>query len=196
MEVTMYSVVETFTSIQGEGMQVCMPTTFIRLFGCNLSCSFCDEPKHVKANLVKRLSKADIAAVCTTSYVVITGGEPSVNNINPLIEYLQERGHKVGVETNGYNYDNISSADVKTLAPKDELMPDKGQWTEVKILVDGTTNIAHHVAYWGKKDVAVYLQPINHETTVNEANLKLVIKAAIKYDVGISIQLHKLLGVE
>lgn len=35
-------VMEIFSSIQGEGMMIGMPVTFIRLAGCNLRCPWCD----------------------------------------------------------------------------------------------------------------------------------------------------------
>ena len=38
----MMKVVEIFKSIDGEGKRAGLPTTFIRLHGCNLSCSYCD----------------------------------------------------------------------------------------------------------------------------------------------------------
>ncbi|RLA72807.1 MAG: organic radical-activating protein, partial [Epsilonproteobacteria bacterium] len=42
----MLNIVEIFYSIQGEGKFSGYPCTFVRLHGCNLDCSFCDEPLH------------------------------------------------------------------------------------------------------------------------------------------------------
>lgn len=37
-----YKVVEKFVSINGEGMKAGTLAVFIRFFGCNLRCSYCD----------------------------------------------------------------------------------------------------------------------------------------------------------
>ncbi len=107
----MHQVVEHFHSIQSEGYHAGRSAYFIRLYGCNLKCDFgngmlCDEPLHTKPDEITSYTTANLADLAKGDFVVITGGEPSLNNINPLIKALQEKGIYVAVETNGYNYDN------------------------------------------------------------------------------------------
>lgn len=40
-EAATYLVIETFTSIQGEGVRIGVPSTFVRLAHCNLTCAWC-----------------------------------------------------------------------------------------------------------------------------------------------------------
>jgi len=193
-----YKVVEHFTSIQGEGINMGRPATFIRLLGCNLKCSFCDEPKHTQQELVKNLTKEAIAALAETKLVVITGGEPSINDINPLIWFLQDEGHEVQVETNGFSFLNVEDADIVTLSPKKGNSRPEGFWTEVKLLVSAIDydRVEDEIEYWKGKGVIVSLQPINGMDKINPESMKVAMRLAIKHDVRLSPQLHKLIGVE
>ena len=195
-----YKVVEHFTSIQGEGAQMGTPATFIRLQGCNLSCDFCDEPKHKNKKLVKELTKRQILALCDAYLVVITGGEPSLNNINPLIQFLQKNGHAVAVESNGYSFNNIKTANLKTLCPKFGHEVDfEAGWDEIKILVDRSMPkqfIKEQIEHWAKLNIGVYLQPINYKSGINKSNMQYVVELCIEFGVPLSPQLHKLLEVE
>lgn len=97
---------EYFTSIQGEGKSQGLPAHFLRLFGCNLNCVFCDSDYAKKdkfqifsynetINLLKKWKKTKV------NRVVITGGEPFLQNIVPLLILLKLFDFKVEIETNG-----------------------------------------------------------------------------------------------
>lgn len=92
---------EVFQSIQGESKDSGIPCTFVRLFGCNVHCTYCDQPQKVKKkisvrNLVEKVRKFANEHVC------ITGGEPLIQeDVYPLIYELMSYGYKVSIETNG-----------------------------------------------------------------------------------------------
>ena len=83
-----YPVTEIFHSIQGEGLNAGRSAWFVRLFGCTLSCPGCDEPLHKDETKIQRLTvqeiidKLDVPA----ELIVITGGEPTLHNLKPLVE--------------------------------------------------------------------------------------------------------------
>lgn len=93
----MLLVSEVFDSVQGEGLHTGYETTFVRLAGCNLSCAWCDT-QYAQAGGVET-PVSDIAAKCGQR-VCITGGEPLLQDIEPLIGALDSRC-SVSVETNG-----------------------------------------------------------------------------------------------
>ena len=193
----MYKTVEIFDSIQGEGSWVGKPVTFIRLFGCNCNCPFCDEPLHKESKNITKLSAENILKLCKQKYVVITGGEPSLNNINPLIMYLQKHRKIVGVESNGYKYTNISSANLVTLSPKDYNTRPDGVWDNVKLLISTTrvNTIKKEINYWNLEGSKVFISAINEKDSLNMLNNKLAYELCLKQGTTLSVQLHKILGV-
>ena len=204
-----YPVVETFVSIQGEGTHTGKNMLFVRLFGCNLKCSFCDEPKHTQKGLVVNLDQEDILNLADEAgieWVCITGGEPSLHDLTDLIGVLQTNGYNVAIETNGLNWSNVMAADHVCISPKSYPMP-VGNWDAVKVLVEAGKEDYYAELLEEVIDTAqtharngageVYLQPINEENELNTENVQACLDLIEDYPVcGLSIQMHKVLGVE
>jgi organic radical activating enzyme len=97
-----YQVNELFTSIQGEGMLAGRAATFVRLQGCTVGCEWCDT-KYTWARGGVKMSLDEILTNIQASLVVITGGEPTLYDLDPLIRTLRERGIASQIETSGQN---------------------------------------------------------------------------------------------
>lgn len=96
---------EIFLSIEGEGIRTGAPAVFIRLFGCNLRCSYCDSMYAVEGTDYCELSVDEILQKVksfNTQYVTLTGGEPLVHkNVDILLKILENSGYFINIETNG-----------------------------------------------------------------------------------------------
>ena len=92
---------EIFRSIQGEGLTMGLPTTFVRTVGCNLRCSWCDTQYSMEGGEEMSLDEI-MEAVGDARTVCVTGGEPLLQPDMPdLIGRLLKAGKRVVVETNG-----------------------------------------------------------------------------------------------
>lgn len=95
---------EIFCSIQGEGLTQGMPSVFLRLPRCNLHCLWCDTQDLLRKGEITRYNireLLDIIALRRCSHVVITGGEPALEEHLPdLVNALRAEGYFVTVETN------------------------------------------------------------------------------------------------
>lgn len=92
-----------FATIQGEAIFAGHPATFVRLAGCNLKCPLCDTDYTSKVIKVKPeyiLNEAE-KLTAPNKLVVITGGEPFRQNLNPLVALLVKNEYNVQIETNG-----------------------------------------------------------------------------------------------
>jgi len=98
-----YWVTEIFVSIQGEGEVIGTPSNFIRLAGCHLRCIWCDTKYSWFKYEGKLMSIEEILRSIDNNIKVttITGGEPLLQDLVPLVSKLKENGHKVIIETSG-----------------------------------------------------------------------------------------------
>jgi organic radical activating enzyme len=100
-----YRVNEMFSSVQGEGVLVGVPSTFIRLQVCTVGCPWCDT-KYTWAQGGELYTLEDIVKVVESfgnQHVVITGGEPTYWNLDPLLAALHELNLNTQLETSGQN---------------------------------------------------------------------------------------------
>jgi 7-carboxy-7-deazaguanine synthase len=99
----MLTVCELFKSIQGESTFAGEVCSFVRLAGCNLSCSYCDTEYAKRGGT--QMTADDIIAWVEENHcrlVEITGGEPLLQNeVVSLAARLCDDTYKVLVETNG-----------------------------------------------------------------------------------------------
>lgn len=96
----MYPIHEIFESLQGEGRHTGRPCLFIRFAGCNLACPWCDTDHSPRLTLSVDDLLARVEASGAKS-VILTGGEPLLQPLLPLVLGLRERGVWVAIETNG-----------------------------------------------------------------------------------------------
>ena len=114
---------EIFTSFQGEGPYVGTPATFLRLYGCNLECEWCD----TDISTYEILSVDDVAEIILTQMefnniktLIITGGETTLQmeEIKRLIKELPE-DIKIQMETNGLLFEYIPEIEY-VISPKQD----------------------------------------------------------------------------
>jgi 7-carboxy-7-deazaguanine synthase (Cx14CxxC type) len=117
-----YSVKEIFYTLQGEGLRAGRPAVFCRFTGCNLwsgreedrssaVCQFCDTDFiGTDGTLGNKFKNALALAECISSlwptdqdnrYVVLTGGEPMLQEDDALVDALHAYSFEVAIETNG-----------------------------------------------------------------------------------------------
>jgi organic radical activating enzyme len=110
--VSVLRVAEMFASFQGEGPSAGQRAAFIRLSGCGVGCSWCDEPQTwdwSRFSRERESSRAGVDEACAwavgtgAGLVVITGGEPLAQQraVTGLAVALAAAGLRVEVETSG-----------------------------------------------------------------------------------------------
>lgn len=207
---------EIFSSIQGEGVDAGKPCTFVRLYGCNMKCSYCDQPQTSRDR-----KKASISTIVRevlrlgVPYVCITGGEPLIqwDAVYPLVLELLSMDFKVAIETNGccpidadpYNRSFKYIMDVKCPSSGvskynilDNLMNLQMKDEVVFVIADRKDYM------FAKKVIKQYPTPASiifspcfdddWEPLISDDLVKWMLEDRL-FNVRISVQMHKCLGV-
>lgn len=192
-------VVETFHSIQGEGMWAGTSAFFIRLAGCDVGCPWCDtkqswNPKrHPLRTLEELVAEARSA---NPEIVVITGGEPLMHDLSALTGQLNEARLQTHLETSGA-HSFSGTFDWVTFSPKRFKPPHSSIYayaSELKVVIrdEGDLEWAEQQATQVSSTVAKLLQPEWETPGSRDKVFTYVLKHS---QWRVSLQTHKFLGV-
>ena len=192
----MLKVTTIFYSVQGEGTNTGIPSIFVRLFGCNLECSFCDDLLHTDkyTNYTYEEVLEEIKQYPGKD-IIITGGEPSIYDLNEFITVLQEHGYTISIESNGYKFENIEKANWITYSPKDWDNIHTTGFSELKCVVNTESNIQPLLDL--NIEQTIFIQAENFVHTPNMTNIAHCVELVKQYpQLRLSVQTHKFLGVD
>ena len=194
----MYHLNDIFYSLQGEGYNTGRPAVFVRFSGCNLHCPFCDtyfttRTDYTLTDLLAALTalRSDCVSGLTAqrSLIVLTGGEPSLQVDEPLINALHKAGFEIAIETNG-THTLPEGIDWITCSPKEGSKVVLNKVNELKVVYTGQDV----ERYYNSIPASVcYLQPCTqHDGSTNVADVIDYIKAHPHW--RLSLQTHKIIG--
>lgn len=220
-----YKINELFETIQGEGSFTGQPSIFLRLQGCPVGCSWCDtkhtwdieiKDKVPTADMVNKPQESETWAIMSienivstfedegykAKHVVITGGEPCMEDLTPLCRALEAKGFSCQIETSGTFEVKTTAACWVTVSPKVNM---KGGYDILNSAMQRANEIKHPVATQAHVDdlkqllkqhqvehKPVYLQPISQKKRATE----LATATCIENNWRLSIQVHKYIGIE
>lgn len=213
-----YSVKETYLTVQGEGAQTGRPAVFLRFAGCNLwtgreqdrasaVCKFCDT-QFVGTDGVgggKFTTSQSLADHIKSfwpeggggqPWVVCTGGEPLLQLDKNLIDALHEAGFKIAVESNG-TVRAPDGIDWLTVSPKANAALVQTSGDELKLVfpqIENQPTDFEHLDF-----AKFYLQP-RDDSYLGETKNAAHSQAAFEYCLAhpkwnLSVQTHKFIGV-
>jgi 7-carboxy-7-deazaguanine synthase len=197
---TSLPVMESFYTLQGEGFHQGKAAYFIRLAGCDVGCVWCDVKQSWDKNLYPEQSIEQVIRDAINNpgrLAVITGGEPTMHNLNALTKALHHEGFLTNIETSGSHplsgtWDWVCLSPKKFKAPLPAILP---LANELKIIVFNNSDFK-----WAEKYAALvspscrlYLQPEWDKAAIVTPLIIDYIKENPKWE--LSLQIHKYINV-
>ena len=203
---------ESFYTLQGEGLFAGRAAYFIRLGGCDVGCVWCDVKESWDANAHPKFSIEQIVekAIAETGIsnlkrstlnlkplIVITGGEPLLHNLNELTSALQTAGFETNIETSGSSplsgyWNWICLSPKKFKAPLKEVVEAAN---ELKVVVFNKHDFdwAETYAAQVNNNCKLYLQAEWDKKEIVTPLIIDYIKANPQWE--LSVQIHKYINV-
>lgn len=194
-------VVEQFLSFQGEGHNAGMPAWFVRLAGCNVGCAFCDEKRSWALANSKMVFVEDILQIVLDSKVrnlIVTGGEPTLYDLNNLTTLAKEKGINTFLETSGVN-EITGKWNWICLSPKQNKLPLDSSLSianELKVVIENNNDLsfAENMRAKVSDSCKCYLQA---QWTEREKALKVIEEFIFSNPFWhLSTQTHKYLNIK
>ncbi len=215
--------VEVFQTVEGEGTRAGYPTTFVRVYNCNLRCTWCDTTYSYAPNKPEYYATIEEIVSQVTSYghhhICLTGGEPLMHKEKSMylvwalsqIECVTD----LHIETNGSiplhpfvelrNQDQNARAKVRFIM--DYKLPKSGEMDKMVhsnfALLEEHDEIKFVIGDKEDFDVAVDVKKKWHEKgivlfspvwdTMHPAKLVELILSNHLSDVKLSLQIHKVI---
>lgn len=195
-------VVETFHSLQGEGLHAGRSAFFIRLAGCSVGCSWCDTKhswpadSHPACPLSSLAAEAAAAAGNGAAFVVITGGEPLHHNLDALAQTLRGAcALPLHLETSGVDPlsgdpDWITLSPKRHAPPRTELMR---RCHELKVVVHERADLLFADVVAAQAPQATWLLQPGWDSAEGQQLALEAVRADHRW--RLSLQSHKWLGV-
>lgn len=196
----MLPLMEEFYTIQGEGFNTGLAAYFIRIGGCDVGCRWCD----VKESWNRKLHPPTLtdsivqnAAQQPAKAVVVTGGEPLMNNLDYLCQELEKHQITRFIETSGAhpfsgNWNWICVSPKKKSPPVESVY---SRANELKVVIETEADFA-----WAEEnarlvgpDCLLFLQP--EWSQVNKMMIPITEYVKSHPQWRISIQSHKYMRI-
>ncbi|AIQ47506.1 7-carboxy-7-deazaguanine synthase [Paenibacillus sp. FSL R7-0273] len=189
-------VIEIFgPTIQGEGAVIGVKTMFVRTYGCDYRCGWCDSAftwdgsAKDKVQLMEpEAILAELLALAGDNFdcVTISGGNPALigEGMAAFVKLLHERGIQAAIETQGSRWqDWFYDIDVLTISPKPPSSGMPTDWGKLDDIIDklqqaGKAAHSLKVVVFNEEDFAyarevhrrypeipMFLQPGNEDVT-------------------------------
>lgn len=199
---------EIFESINGESVYSGLRTVFIRTFGCDLRCSYCDSMYAVEGEDYIEMSVSEVLEAVKAfdcNRVTLTGGEPLLQkDVSTLIERLVGDDYQVEIETNGANVICDYVRDKNVTITMDWKCPSSGMLDRMyegnlytlrtkdvlKCVVGSTSDLDEMKRISDLTEAQIYVSPIFGQIELEDiANYLIDNKLD---DVRLQLQLHKI----